>query len=151
MQPFVLDGVERLICPNSDCRFVFYNNPTPVVAAIVEHDGDVILVRNKGWPESWFGLVSGFLERKEDPAAGVLREIQEELNLKGEVISLIGVYPFERMNQVIIAYHVRATGTIEIGDELEAYKRVHPDKLRPWPMGTGHAVKDWLERRAQGE
>ena len=36
-----------------------------------------------------------------------------------------------------------------LGEELAGVKAVPPDKLRPWPLGTGRAVRDWLERRAQ--
>ena len=134
----------RLVCETPGCHFVFYNNPTPVVAAVVVHEGDVLLVQNQGWPENWFGLVTGFLERGEAPAEAILRELQEELGLTGQVVSLIGAYGFEMMNQVIIAYHVQAQGTVQLGAELAAYKRVPPQKLRPWPMGTGDAVRDWL-------
>jgi len=34
-----------------------------------------------------------------------------------------------------------------LNDELAEIKHVSPEKLRPWPLGTGPAVKDWLERR----
>ncbi len=51
------------------------------------------------------------------------------------------------MNQLIIAYEVNAEGNIELGEELEEYKLVPVEKLRPWPFGTGLAVKDWLESR----
>ena len=54
------------------------------------------------------------------------------------------------MNQVIVAYHVCAEGTITLGEELADYKRVPPEKLRPWPMGTGQAVSDWLAARHDG-
>ena len=138
-------GLKRAACPK--CDYVFYDNPAPVVAALVEHEGDVILARNKGWPETWYGLVTGFLERGETAEAGVLREVKEELDLDGEIVSLIGVYSFFRMNQVIVAYHVRAKGTIMLGDELADYKRVPPEKLRQWPTGTGQAVSDWLAAR----
>src|SRR5687768_7570639 len=62
-------GRPRRACPDEACGYVHYENPTPVVAAIVELEGRVILVRNKGWPESWFGLVTGFLELGETPEA----------------------------------------------------------------------------------
>src|SRR5690606_37050244 len=130
----------RLSCPA--CGWILYDNPVPVVAAIVEHEGDVILVRQRGWPESWYGLVTGFLERGETPEQGVLRELAEELGLQGEVASLVGAYAFEQKNELIVAYHVRAAGEIRLGDELEAYKRVAIAKLKPWPFGTGHAVRD---------
>ncbi len=138
---------ERLTCGATGCGFVHYDNPTPVVAALVEHDGAIVLVRNRGWPESWFGLVSGFLERSESPADGVLREVKEELGLDGRVVDLIGVYAFETRNELIVAYHVAAAGTMQLSSEIAAAKRIAPEALRPWPFGTGRAVADWLARR----
>jgi NAD+ diphosphatase len=143
-------GLSRPACPDASCGYVHYVNPTPVVAAVVEHEGAVILVRSKGWPEGWFGLVTGFLELGETPEQGIVREVKEELDLTGEVVGLIGVYAFFQMNQIIVAYHVRAEGTLKLGDELEASKAVPPEKLRPWPFGTGEAVRDWLKGRALG-
>lgn len=141
------EGRLRQACTSADCDYVFYDNPVPVVAALLEHGETVILVRNKGWPEKWYGLVSGFLEKGESPEEGVLREVKEEVGLKGEIVSLIGAYPFAEMNQVILAYHVRGHGDIALGDEIAGVKAVPPDKLRPWPLGTGHAVRDWLAAR----
>ena len=138
----------RWACPSEGCGYVHYDNPMPVLAAIVEHDGKVLLVRNKGWPDKWFGLVTGFLEKDETPEAGMLRELREELGLDGEIKSLIGVYPFVERNEVIIAYHVVARGEIRVGEELEGFKAIEPAKLRSWPFGTGLAVTDWLNRRA---
>ncbi len=141
----------RLACASETCDYVFWNNPTPVVAAIVEHNGSVLLVRSKGWPEKWFGIVSGFLENSETPEAAVLREVKEEVGLDGQIISFVGVYSFMEMNQLILVYHVRAEGEVQICEELEAVKPIHPDKLRPWPLGTGPAVRDWLEARKKTE
>jgi NAD+ diphosphatase len=58
-----IEGKTRLACPSSACSYVFWYNPTPVVAAIVELGGSVILARNRLWPEKMFGLVTGFLEQ----------------------------------------------------------------------------------------
>jgi NAD+ diphosphatase len=149
LQPGSHGGRERLGCPDPECGYVFWDNPLPVVAALVELDGKVILIQNKGWPESWFGLVTGFLERGEAPEAGALRELKEELSLDGEVVRLIGVYDFAMRNEVIVAYHVRARRSIALGEELAAYKAVAPEDLQPWPFGTGHAVRDWLAARAK--
>ncbi len=140
-------GRPRPACAQASCGFVQWGNPTPVVAAIVEHGDDVLLVRGKGWPEKLYGLVSGFLEAAEKPEDGVLRELREELGLEGTVVRLVGVYPFELRNEVIVAYHVRASGEVTVGDELEGYKRVPRSKLRPWPFGTGLAVADFLAAR----
>jgi len=140
-----VDGLARLKC--RACDFVFWDNPTPVVAAIVEHDGKVILTQNKGWPEKWFGIVAGFLEKGETPEAGALREVQEELGLDGEIVSYIGHYAFDQRNQIIFAFHIRASGEITLGEELAAIKVLRPEEVRPWDLGTGPALKDWLDKR----
>ena len=76
------------------CGFVLWDNPTPVVAAIVEYNGAVVLVRNKAWTQKFFGLVTGFLEKGETPDAAVLREVKEELGLAGTTAEFIGNYSF---------------------------------------------------------
>lgn len=142
-----VDGRQRKKCVTETCDYVFWENPTPVVAAIVELDGDVVLVRNKGWPEKMFGLVTGFLEKGETPEEGVVREVKEELGLKGEIAGFVGHYSFFRMNQLILAYHIKAHGEIVIGEELAEVKPVSPERLRPWRSGTGYAIQDWLNAR----
>lgn len=144
-----LAGRERLACSNN-CGYVFYNNPLPVVGAIVEYDNDtVVLTQNIGWPADWFGIVTGFLEKGEEPAEAVLREIKEELGLEqAEIVEFLGIYTFYQRNEIIFTYHVRATGEIRMDEtELQAIKLVPINKLRPWPFGTGPAVKQWLEKR----
>jgi NADH pyrophosphatase NudC (nudix superfamily) len=142
-----VDGRPRLKCPA--CDFVYWNNPIPVVAAIVEHEGKIILTRSKGWPESWLGIVAGFLEKGETPESGVLREVKEELGLDGEIVSFIGHYPFKLRNQIIFAYHIQAEGEITLGEELESIKELPPEEVRPWDVGTGPALKDWLSNWAK--
>ena len=149
LQPRKSEDRERLACSNAECSYVFYDNPTPVLAAVVEHDGMIVLVRNVGWPEKWFGLLTGFLERGERPEEGILREVREEIGLDGEIVQWIGAYAFEQRNEIILAWHVRVHGEIKIGAELAGVKAVHPDKLRAWPFGTGEAVRDWLAMRAR--
>lgn len=142
------DGVERVLCPDAEgCGYVFWNNPTPVVAAIVEHEGKIVLARNAAWPPEWYALITGFLEAGESPEAGILREVQEELALDGEIVEFVGLYEFRRMNQLIIAYHVRATGTIQLSDELVDFRHYLPEEINPWPQGTGQAVREWQARR----
>lgn len=141
-------GPQRLRCPDAACGFVHWDNPVPVVAAVVEHQGEIILARNRMWPPKMFALITGFLEKDDpDPASGVLREVEEELGLKGRVEEFVGHYPFPRMNQIIIAYHVVAEGEIVLGEELLEYRRLAPEKLRPWPAATGLALRDWMLRR----
>ncbi|HMM55347.1 MAG TPA: NUDIX domain-containing protein [Candidatus Desulfobacillus sp.] len=132
-----LAGRVRLACPDAACGHVFWDNPLPVLAALVERAGRVVLARNRAWPEKMFGLVTGFMERDETPEEGVAREVREEL----------GLYPFQRKNEIILAYHIRAEGEIVLNEELAEFRLIAPEKLRPWDAGTGLAVRDWLARR----
>jgi NAD+ diphosphatase len=142
-----VDGRSRLRCTSATCDFVHWDNPTPVVAAIVEVGDCVVLTRNKGWPEKWFGLVAGFLEKGETPENAILREIKEELGLEGKIVSFVGIYSFFERNQLILAFHVQAQGEIQLGEELEEVKLIPPEEVRPWSMGTGPALRDWLNAR----
>ena len=92
---------ERLRCPA--CGWTHWNNPTPVLAAIVEIDGKVLLARNAAWPPKMFALITGFMEAGESPEQGIAREVKEETNLDVLSCQIVGAYEFLRMNQVIIA------------------------------------------------
>ena len=138
----------RLRCPA--CGWTHWNNPTPVLAAVIEltdRDGQLLLARNAAWPGRFFGLVTGFMEAGETPEEGIAREVREETSLVAGAIRLIGVYEFLRMNQLIVAYHVQAAGEIVLSPELSEYRVIAPERVQCWPAGTGRAVADWLVGR----
>ncbi|MEF8715264.1 MAG: NUDIX domain-containing protein [Accumulibacter sp.] len=142
-------GLPRRHC-RADCGFVHWDNPVPVLAALVEYREQIVLARNHAWTAGAFGLITGFLERDEAPAAGVAREVKEELGLDATAATLIGVYPFARKHEVIIAYHVLADGEIRLNEELAEFRLIAPEKLKAWDFGAGLAVSDWLARRGVG-
>ena len=138
----------RLRCPA--CNFTHWNNPTPVLAAVIEcvdRDGQVLLARNSAWPGRFFGLITGFMEAGETPEEGIRREVAEETALQVDALNLLGVWDFQRMNQVIIAYHAQARGDISLSPELAEYKLIPPEEVRCWPAGTGQAMATWLRSR----
>jgi NAD+ diphosphatase len=136
---------ERLRCPA--CGYTHWNNPTPVLAAVVEYHGQILLARNAAWSGRMFALITGFMEAGEAPQDGIVREVKEETNLDVHALNLIGVYDFQRMNQVIIAWHVEATGEIRLSPELAEYKLYAPEAVKCWPAGTGYALADWLRSK----
>lgn len=136
---------ERQHCPA--CAWTHWNNPAPVVAALIELEGRILLARNAAWPQGMFGLITGFLEAGETPEQGVAREVLEETGLQTQSTELLGVYEFTRKNELIIGYHVLAQGQIQLNEELSEYKLIAPEKLKPWPFGTGLAMAEWLKRR----
>ena len=138
----------RLRC--AACHWTHWNNPTPVLAAVVEcadQGGRVLLARNAAWSGRMFALITGFMEAGETPEEGITREVAEETSLEVLSLSLIGVYDFQRMNQVIIAFHALARGEVRLSAELAEYKLYEPAALKCWPAGTGYALADWLRRR----
>ncbi len=128
------------------CGFVHWNNPTPVLAAVVEiaGTGEILLARNAAWSGKFFALITGFMESGESPKEGIAREVKEETNLDVSALTLIGAYEFLRLNQVIIAYHVIASGEVKLSPELVDYKLFAPKDLKCWRTGTGFALADWL-------
>ncbi|WP_332776567.1 NUDIX hydrolase [Polaromonas sp.] len=141
------DGGEktRLRCPA--CGYTHWNNPTPVLAAVIEYEGQILLARNAAWPGRMFALITGFMEAGETPQEGIAREIQEETSLQTSELNLIGVYDFQRMNQVIMAYHAVCSGEVSLSPELVEYKLYAPEQVKCWPAGTGYALADFLKSR----
>ena len=137
--------VERLRCPA--CDWTHWTNPTPVLAAVIEYNGQVLLARNAAWPGRMFALITGFMEAGETPEEGIRREIQEETNLETHALELIGVYDFQSMNQVIIAYHAVASGEVRLSPELAEYRLYDLADVKCWPAGTGFALAKWLRSR----
>ncbi|HQS30421.1 MAG: NUDIX hydrolase [Polaromonas sp. 39-63-203] len=141
------DGGEKIRRRCPACGYTHWNNPTPVLAAVIEYQGKVLLARNAAWPGKMFALITGFMEAGETPQGGIAREIKEETALETTSLDLIGVYDFQRMNQIIIAYHAVCHGEVSLSPELAEYRLYDLDQLKCWPAGTGYALADWLRSR----
>ena len=119
------------------CSIIFVNDQQQVLLFLRDDKPGI------AYPNMW-DVLGGHLEKGETPEEGVLREVKEELSLSGQVLSFIGYYSFQQMNQLILAFHVQATGDLKLGAELAEVKRIAPTRLKPWSFGTGLAVRDWL-------
>ena len=137
--------VQRMRCVA--CGYTHWNNPVPVLAAVIEYNGQILLARNAAWSAKMYALITGFMEAGETPKGGIEREIAEETSLTTHELNLIGVYDFQRMNQIIIAYHAVCTGKVRLSPELAEFRLYDFDKLKCWPAGTGYALADWLRSR----
>ena len=138
----------RMRCPA--CSWTHWNNPTPVLAAIVEcadQGGRILLARNAAWTHRLFALITGFMEAGESPEEGIAREVLEETALTVDRLSLITVNDFQRKNQVLVCYHAIAHGTVRLSAELAEYQLFEPQDIRCWRAGTGFALAQWLRSR----
>lgn len=130
------------------CGWQLYENPVPVVAAIVIMGEQTVLVRNHGWPDKMLGLVTGYLEKNEDPAEAVAREVTEELHLNAKQVRFIGHHTFTTKNQLLIGFEVVVEhGDICLNEELAEYKLVNVAQLKGWSFGTGHLVQMWVDQQ----
>jgi len=144
------DGGDKVRLRCAACAWTHWNNPTPVLAAVIEcadRGGKILLARNAAWKARMFALITGFMEAGETPEDGIRREIGEETGLEVDRLSLLGVWDFQRMNQVIIGYHAVARGEIRLSPELAEYKLFEPADVRCWPAGTGYALATYLRSR----
>src|ERR1043165_3279254 len=96
----------------------------PAVSAIIMNDNREILMQKRMDTKKWC-IISGHVEFGESVEEAMIREIQEETNVTGEVVRLIGVYSSpkyttyyypDRIVQYVVTYfEVRLLGQIESG------------------------------------
>ena len=148
-----IDGVQRLACESASCRFVYWNNPTPVVAVLVRVDGAYILARNAHWPSDVFSVLTGFLEEGESSEAAAIREVAEELGLEVRDARFIGHFSLRERNQLIIAFVCEGDGSLELGNEICETRHVPQHELGAYDLGPLRLTKDivarWLEMSRQ--
>ena len=127
-----------------------WDNPIPVVASLVRLSHGYVLARNANWPAGLFSFLTGFIESGEDPEFAAVRETQEELGVRALSAHLIGHFPLAQLNQLVIAYEVRAAGEFALGDEIAEVKVVSPTELATFDFGplrlTSEIVSSCLQR-----
>ena len=105
---------QRLRCPA--CGWTHWNNPTPVLAAVIEcadRDGQILLARNAAWPAQDVRADHRLHGSRRDARRTASRaRSRKRPRSQVDALNLIGVYDFQRMNQVIIAYHAVARGEV---------------------------------------
>jgi NADH pyrophosphatase NudC (nudix superfamily) len=142
-----IDGVERTVCSSDNCNFVLWDNPVPVVAALVKHNDSYIVARNARWPKGIFSVITGYLEKNETPEQAVIREVFEELGLTGKIHRYIGHYSFYEKNQLILCFEVHASGTLVTNHELAETRYLAPDELSEYDFSplyiTKNIIRDW--------
>ncbi len=153
LRPKNIDDAKRLACIENNCGFVHWNNPVPVVAALVQYGGEYVIARNVTWPKGIFSLITGYLEHNETPKQAVVREVSEELGLKSQIKRYIGNYSFYEKNQLILCYEVQASGNLEVNHELVELKQLSPKELSEYDFSplyiTEKIIKDWKNLNAE--
>lgn len=130
-----IEGRARWMC--SECGHIAYENPLPVVAAVVvDARGRLLLVRRARQPmKGMWCLPCGFAEKDEAIQEAVLRELKEETRLSGRVLRLLDVstaHNYFYGNLVMISFEVGSEeGEPTAGDDADRAAYFPLDRLPP--------------------
>jgi ADP-ribose pyrophosphatase YjhB (NUDIX family) len=146
------DERERLVC--ADCGFVAYENPKPVVGAVVVDAGRVLLCRRAIAPRAGFWtLPAGYMEMGETVEEGAAREVWEEARARVTLEGVLALYSIARLGQVQVLFraHLAEPG-IAAGPESLEVRWFEWEEI-PWAEiafpSVHWALRRWHEGRDQ--
>jgi len=86
------DNVKKFSC--KDCSFTYFHNVAAAVAAILQYDQKVVLIRRAKEPgKGKLDLPGGFADPDESAENALRRELNEELGIDAGTLKYIGSYP----------------------------------------------------------
>jgi NADH pyrophosphatase NudC (nudix superfamily) len=128
----------------SKCNQKYYNNPTPVVAALVFLDDKLVIVSSKN-KELW-GLPGGYVSIGESLEEAIIREVLEETNLHVRITDFWTSYPMVKneRNLVFIVFTAEVeSGDPKAGDDVKELKILEPKEA--YEQLTGKFAKKALQ------
>lgn len=86
-----VDRVRPFACPH--CQTWHWANPKPCAGVLLEHQGQVLLLRRafEPWKGRW-DIPGGFCDLDEHPTDTARREVAEELGIEVELAGLLGMW-----------------------------------------------------------
>lgn len=139
-----IDGYERFFCPI--CGKVHYQNPLPVVAAVITNKNEEILLTKRGISpgKGEWALLAGFVEIDESPPQAILREVKEEIGVEGKLGRLIGVYEGRTRIYgpvIVIGYKVLVKEqNFSLSQEVEEIEFFSPNELPPLAFSSHEKI-----------
>ncbi len=121
---------------------------TLTVDAVIPYEGKIVLVKRLNDPfKGFYALPGGIVEYGESVEDAVLREVEEETGLKGEVFKLIGVYSDPerdpRGHFVSICFIVKPVGgELKAGSDAAEVALFPLDSLPKLAFDHGKMIKD---------
>jgi len=145
-------GRVRRFCPA--CERVIFRDHKVAAGVIVEHEGDVLLVRRSMTPRrGMWTFPAGFVEFDEDPADAAVRECREETGLEVEVAGLLDVIAgreHERGASIVIIYRARVVGgELRADDDVDQVAFFARNELPPLAFrATRVALDKWRDSQS---
>ena len=140
-----IEGKERKFC--EACDRVIWRNAEPVSAVVVEKDDKLLFVKRGIEPgKGKWSLPAGFLEYREQPVKGAVRELEEETGLKAnpddlEFLEALNMERFPGQRLLATMYKINyqdVEGKLKAGDDaveasfwtLEELRKDKEEELR---------------------
>lgn len=139
------DNVQRDFCPA--CNSFFYENPLPVVSAILESSRQILLVKRDRAPsKGLWCLPTGFAEAGESIEQAALRELEEETGIKGKIVKLLDVDSYKSRfygDLLFLTFVVQQSGgRLCAGDDCSQAKFWPVNKLPPLAFRSNKRALD---------
>ena len=136
-------GKLRPACPS--CGWIYFADPKVAVAALIEKDAQILLVRRVNDPQrGLWTLPAGFVDAGEDPVLAIERECLEETGLRVQVLGLLDVLAgleHARGAHILIVYRVRVlSGTARPDDDVDAVAFFPRDNLPELAFSTTRRI-----------
>lgn len=136
-------GQIRPVCPA--CDWVYFADPKVAVAALIERDRQVLLVRRANDPQrGLWTLPAGFVDAGEDPVLAAERECLEETGLQVRIAGLLDVlYGQEhpRGAHIVIFYRAEiVSGYLQPADDVDRVAFFPIDQLPPLAFSTTRKI-----------
>jgi ADP-ribose pyrophosphatase YjhB (NUDIX family) len=129
------EPVPRHVCTNPSCGQIAYRNSIPAAGALIEREGELLLVQRGIQPyRGMWDIPGGFLEEWEHPAEAAVREAREETGLEVELTALLGIFmgTYGPEGNVVLSVFYRARvigGEVQAGDDAAGAAWFRPDEL----------------------
>lgn len=149
---------ERMVLPDnkparvcSGCGFIYFLGPKLVAGCLIESERRVLLIRRGIEPSlGLWTFPGGYVDLGETPPDAALRETEEEVRMKVELGSLLGIYADPDRPIAAIAVYLAEPGPEPPAITAEATEISYfaTDEI-PWAelafRTTRDALTDWVE------
>lgn len=124
-----------------DCGAEHFPRVDPVVIMLAEHDGDVLLGRQPGFPPGRYSALAGFVEAGESMEDAVARELWEEAGVRATSVRYVASQPWPFPSSLMLACIAPVADralTIDL-TELEDAFWANRDQVAAALAGDAHA------------
>lgn len=113
------EGGHMRQCLDTRCGAQAYPRTDPAVIMRVTDGDNVLLHRQRAWPQGQWSILAGFVEPGETLEEAVAREVREETGLEVADIAYHGSQPWPFPSSIMLAFSARATGGTLVPDPHE--------------------------------